>query len=38
MASNVSNDAEYVENVMMSQSLLKPVVSSVKEGIVMTLR
>ena len=32
MASNVSNDAEYVENVMMSQSLLKPVVSSVKEG------
>ena len=32
MASNVSSDAEYVENVMMSQSLLKPVVSSVKEG------
>ena len=25
MASNINSDAEYVESVMMSQSLLKPV-------------
>ena len=32
MASNMNSDAEYVESVMMSQSLIKPVVSSTKEG------